>query len=134
MSSTLYIGQLSYDATEDDVARVFRDYNIDYEKISVPYSQEKGRGKGFAFVDLRSHSDVRNALEEMRDVDILGRPVAIVEKRELGSRGGRGGRYDSPRRSRGRDDRRYDRRDDRRRSRSRSRRGRGRDSRSRGRR
>jgi len=128
MSSTLYIGQLSYDATEDDVARVFRDHHIDYEKISVPYSQEKGRGKGFAFVDLRSHSDVRNALEEMRDVDICNRPVTIEEKRELGSRGGgKRGRYESHRRSD-----RHDRRDDRRGGGSRSRR-RGRDSRSRSR-
>jgi len=127
MSSTLYIGQLSYDATEDDVARVFRDHHIDYEKISVPYSQEKGRGKGFAFVDLRSHSDVRNALEEMRDVDIRGRVVFIREKREVGDKGRGRGRYESPRRSD-----RHDRRDDRRGGGSRSRR-RGRDSRSRSR-
>lgn len=116
MSSTIYVGQLSYDATEDDVARVFEEYNLEFDKISVPQDHGKGRSRGFAFVDMRNQDDVQRALQEIGNIEICGRAVFMREKEEKGGKGkggkgkdyGRdrddyrgGGRYDDDRRKGG---------------------------------
>jgi len=117
MSSTIYVGQLSYDATEDDVARVFEEYNLEFDKISVPQDHGKGRSRGFAFVDMRNQDDVQRALQEIGNIEICGRPVFMREKEEKGGKGkggkgkdygrdrddyrGGGGRYDDDRRKGG---------------------------------
>jgi len=132
MSSTIYVGQLSYDATEDDVARVFEEYNFEFDKISVPQDHGKGRSRGFAFVDMRNQDDVQRALQEIGNIEICGRQVFMREKEEKGGKGkggkgkdygrdrddyrGGGGRYDDDRRKggdkgKGKKSDRYDNRD-----------------------
>jgi len=80
MATSIYVGQLSYEATEEDIARVFEDNNFEYERISVPQNHEKGSGKGFAFVDMQSADDVQKALDKIGNVEICGRPVSMREK------------------------------------------------------
>jgi len=109
MATTIYVGQLSFDATEDDVARVFEDYNFEYERISVPQNHEKGSGKGFAFVDMHSADDVQRALDKIGNIEIRGRNVSMREKNA--DKGGKGKSKGKDDYGRGRDDRgggRYD--------------------------
>jgi len=80
MATTIFVGQLSYEATEEDVARVFKENHFQYEKITIPWDYEKGCIKGIAFVDMLSHDDVQQAIFELGNVSIKGRAVQMIEK------------------------------------------------------
>lgn len=80
MATTIFVGQLSYEATEDDVAQVFTDNNFCFEKITIPYDYENECIKGIAFVDMQSAEDVQKAIYEIGNVEIKGRKVQMIEK------------------------------------------------------
>lgn len=49
---TIYIGNLSFQATEDDLKEVFAEYG-EVSRISLPTDRETGRKRGFAFVEMK---------------------------------------------------------------------------------
>ncbi|MEC5126166.1 RNA-binding protein [Verrucomicrobiales bacterium BCK34] len=88
----LYIGNISYDATEIEL----REFLSDYEPIvdlHMPIDRDTGRQRGFAFVTLESKELGDAAVENLDGTDLMGRAVRIREaedRRESGG-GGRGG-------------------------------------------
>lgn len=89
----LYIGNISYDATEIEL----REFLSDYEPIvdlHMPTDRDTGRQRGFAFVTLESKELGDAAVENLDGTDLMGRAVRIREaedRREGGGGGGRGG-------------------------------------------
>ncbi|MDA7926429.1 RNA-binding protein [Verrucomicrobiales bacterium] len=89
----LYIGNISYDATEIEL----REFLSDYEPIvdlHMPTDRDTGRQRGFAFVTLESKELGDAAVENLDGTDLMGRAVRIreAEDRREGGGGGGGGR------------------------------------------
>ncbi|OAQ95661.1 hypothetical protein LLEC1_05788 [Akanthomyces lecanii] len=74
--ATLYVGNLSYDATEEDLQSIFSEYgNVDAIKIAV--DRETGRSRGFAYVKLDSDDGEDAAIEALDGVEFLGRDLRV---------------------------------------------------------
>jgi cold-inducible RNA-binding protein len=91
----IYVGNLSYEATEDDIRNAFAQFG-QVSSVSVIKDRETGRSKGFAFVEMGNDEDGKNAIEGLNLQRIAGRAVTVNEARpreeRSGGGGGRGGR------------------------------------------
>jgi RNA recognition motif-containing protein len=95
----LFLGNLNYDATLDDIRDTFMDFDISIGEVRIVKDQDTGRGKGFAFVDIDPGEPLSLAevVSEIDGAKILGRPVRASEARPRPERGGgdRSDRHDS---------------------------------------
>ncbi|RKF75686.1 Single-stranded TG1-3 DNA-binding protein [Golovinomyces cichoracearum] len=71
----LYIGNLAYATTEDELQDFFKGYKI--ESISIPKNPRTDRPVGYAFVDLSSSAEAERAIEELSGKGILDRKVSV---------------------------------------------------------
>ena len=88
----IYVGNLSYQSTEEDVEAAFAGYGkIDAVRvIADPYT---GRSRGFAFVEMSDDTEAQAAIDAMNGKELQGRPLTVNQARPRGSGGG-GGRRD----------------------------------------
>jgi len=87
---TIYIGNLSFDAEVEDLQGLFREYGS-VSKCVLPLDRETGRKRGFAFVDMASASEETKAIDDLQNVEWMGRSIR-VNKAEPRPSGGGGGR------------------------------------------
>jgi RNA recognition motif-containing protein len=92
---TIYIGNLSYQATEDDLREVFAEYGT-IKRVVLPIDRETGRMRGFAFVEMSEDSQEDMAISELDGAEWMGRPLRVNkakprENRSSSSAGGYGG-------------------------------------------
>ncbi|MBD2329587.1 MAG: RNA-binding protein [Alkalinema sp. CACIAM 70d] len=73
---TIYVGNLSFQATEDDIKEVFAEYGT-VSRISLPMDRETGRKRGFAFVDLSSDAEEDSAIDALDGAEWLGRELKV---------------------------------------------------------
>ncbi|XFA73344.1 RNA-binding protein [Thermosynechococcaceae cyanobacterium Okahandja] len=73
---TLYIGNLSYDATEENLREVFEKYG-EIRRIVLPVDRETGKRRGFAFVELVDESQETAAIEDLDGATWLGRVLKV---------------------------------------------------------
>jgi len=116
MESKLYVGNLSYGATEDQLRELFAQAGT-VASASVITDRETGRSKGFAFIEMSSPSEAEKAIQMFNGYSLDGRDlrVSIARPREErprgfgGERRGGGGGYGGgrDRRSGGGGQRRY---------------------------
>ena len=87
----IYVGNLPYSATEEDVSGLFASYGP-VERVKIITDRETGRSKGFAFVTLGDQSQLNAAIEALNGFDYQGRALRVnaSEPKEAGS-GGFGG-------------------------------------------
>ena len=98
--TNIYVGNLSYDATEQDVRSAFEQYG-QVSSVSIVMDRETGRSRGFAFVEMQSANEAKQAIEGLNLQDIAGRKVTVNEARprtENRGGGGGGGGHGGPRR------------------------------------
>ncbi|PSN18386.1 RNA-binding protein [filamentous cyanobacterium CCP5] len=93
---TIYVGNLSFQATEDDIRDVFNEYG-EVTRISLPTDRETGRKRGFAFVDMAEETHEDAAIAELDGAEWLGRELRVNKARPRnegggGNRGDRGSR------------------------------------------
>ena len=88
---SVYIGNLSYDATEEDLNTVFKDYGT-VKRVQVPTDRETGRPRGFAFVEMNSEEEEDAAIEALDGAEWMGRTLKVNKARPRENRGGGGGR------------------------------------------
>ena len=86
----IYIGNLSYDATEESIRELFEPYGS-VVKVSLITDRDTGRSKGFGFVEMGSKNEGENAINELNGKDLLGRALNVNEARPRESSGDRGG-------------------------------------------
>ena len=87
----IYIGNLSYDATEENIKELFEPFGS-VVKVSLITDRDTGRSKGFGFVEMGSKNEGENAINELNGKDLLGRALNVNEARPREeSSGGRGG-------------------------------------------
>lgn len=87
---TIYVGNLSYDATEEDLRMVFADYG-GVKRVSLPTDRESGRIRGFAFVDMNEEAEEESAIESLDGAEWMGRQLRVnkAKPREDNRGGGR---------------------------------------------
>ena len=89
----IYVGNLSFDATEDDIQQAFSQYGA-VESVNLVTDRETGRPRGFGFVEMPNDSEARAAIEGLNLQEIAGRAVNVNEARPKRDRrqggGGRG--------------------------------------------
>ncbi len=95
----LYVGNLSYATTEDDLRQLFGAYGSP-DSVTVITDRGTGRSKGFGFVEYSKDEEARAAMSALNGREIDGRSLTVSEARPRseasGNRGGgyaRGGRY-----------------------------------------
>ncbi|MBD2105303.1 RNA-binding protein [Leptolyngbya sp. FACHB-261] len=91
---TIYVGNLSYQATEDDIREVFSEYGK-VNRVTLPMDRETGRMRGFAFVEMAKDSEEDTAITELDGAEWMNRQIKVNKARpreEGGSGGGREGR------------------------------------------
>ncbi len=77
----LYVGNLSWNMTEDDLRNLFEQYGT-VTSIKIVKDRETGRSKGFGFVEMENDTEAQNALSSLYDKEILGRKIVINEAQE----------------------------------------------------
>ena len=91
---TIYIGNLSFQAEQEDLVDLFSQYG-EVKKASLPLDRETGRKRGFAFVEMSQDADEQKAIDDLQDVEWMGRMIRVnkATPREGGARGGGRGNY-----------------------------------------
>jgi RNA recognition motif-containing protein len=91
---TIYVGNLSFQAEREDLLDLFGQYG-EVRQCSLPLDRETGRKRGFAFVELTNDADEQKAIDDLQDVEWMGRMIRVnkATPREGGggNRGGGGG-------------------------------------------
>ncbi len=73
---TIYVGNLSFQATEEDLWEVFQDYG-EVVRISLPTDRETGRKRGFAFVEMKEEGTEDRVISELDGAEWLGRELRV---------------------------------------------------------
>ena len=100
MENKLYVGNLSYGTTEEDLNELFAQAGT-VKSVAVIKDRDSGRSKGFGFVEMSSSSEAQKAITMFHGKEFQERTltVNVARPREEQSRGGGGGGYDSRRSS-----------------------------------
>jgi RNA recognition motif-containing protein len=73
---TIYIGNLSYQVTAEDLTEVFSEYGT-VRRVSVPIDRETGRVRGFAFVEMSEDAQEDAAIEALDGAEWMGRQLKL---------------------------------------------------------
>jgi len=90
MSINIYVGNLSFDASESELKSLFEAYGVvDSAKIIV--DQFTNRSRGFGFIEMKNREEGLKAIQELDSKDLGGRSLKVNEARPKNSSGGGGG-------------------------------------------
>lgn len=84
----IFVGNLSYSATEENIRSLFEQYGT-VERANVVIDRETGQSKGFAFVEMSDDAAAERAMTSINGQDLGGRPLTVNEARSKGSGSGR---------------------------------------------
>jgi RNA recognition motif-containing protein len=88
MANNLYVGNMSFSTTEDQLRELFSQYGT-VSKVQVITDRETGRPRGFAFVEMSSGGD--QAIAAVNGMQLDGRTLTVNEAKPREERGGGGG-------------------------------------------
>ena len=80
----VFVSNIPYRATEDDIRKIFEDENIDV--LNVRILMEGDKSKGYGFVDLPDHENVESVVEKMNQVQLMGRTIYVEKARGVQKR------------------------------------------------
>jgi cold-inducible RNA-binding protein len=86
----IYVGNLSYDVTEDEISAEFGVYGR-VESVAIPADRISGRPKGFAFVEMATKSEAEAAITGLNGKTLKDRTIVVNESRPRADN--RGGSY-----------------------------------------
>ena len=86
----IYVGNLSFDTTEDELSAEFGSYGK-VESVAIPTDRVSGRPRGFAFVEMASKSEAEAAIAGLNGTTLKDRTIAVNESRPRADN--RGGSY-----------------------------------------
>ena len=91
MSKKLYVGNLAFQTTSQDLQQLFGQAGT-VESASVIEDRDTGQSKGFAFVEMSTEEEAAAAIEQFNGKEVAGRALKVNEARPRENRGGGGGR------------------------------------------
>ena len=89
---SIYVGNVPFTAEKEDIQELFAYYGA-VARVSLPLDRETGRKRGFAFVDMVNDADEQSAIDDLQDVEWMGRAIRVRKAEPRG-----GGGSDRPRR------------------------------------
>jgi cold-inducible RNA-binding protein len=90
MSMKLYVGNLSFQTSDDDLRDLFAQAGT-VETANVVQDRDTGRSRGFGFVEMASKEEGEAAIQQFNGKEFNGRNLTVNEARPREDRGGRGG-------------------------------------------
>ena len=90
MSTKLYVGNLAFQTTSEDLQQLFAEAGT-VESASVVEDRMTGRSRGFAFVEMSTPEEAAAAIEQMNGREVGGRALKVNEAKPRENRGGGGG-------------------------------------------
>jgi len=99
MNKRLFIGNLPYSTTEDELRAAFEEVGP-VVSTTVVTDRETGRSKGFGFVEMETEEAAASAIEKLNNVELGGRNINVAEahprrpRTDFGGGGGYGGGRD----------------------------------------
>ncbi|BAZ29680.1 RNA binding protein [Cylindrospermum sp. NIES-4074] len=77
---SIYVGNLSYSVTQDDLTQVFSEYGT-VKRVQLPTDRETGRARGFGFVEMESEAAENAAIEGLDGAEWMGRVMKVNKAR-----------------------------------------------------
>jgi RNA recognition motif-containing protein len=90
MAKNIYVGNLVWDATADDLLALFQEHGA-VARAQVITDRETGRSRGFGFVEMDNDAEAQKAIDALNGSNFRGRPLTVNEARPREDRGGGGG-------------------------------------------
>ena len=90
MSMKLYVGNLSFDTTQQDLEKLFAEIGT-VTSTNIIEDRETGRPRGFGFVEMSSKEEGQNAISQLNGKEVDGRQLKVNEAKPQENRGGGGG-------------------------------------------
>ncbi len=90
MSMKLYVGNLSFDTTTQDLEQIFGEIGT-VESSNLIEDRDTGRSRGFAFVEMSSQEEGQNAISQLNGKEVDGRELKVNEAKPQEKRSGGGG-------------------------------------------
>lgn len=91
MATSVYVGNLSYDTTEETLRTLFTEFG-DIEAVRLITDRYTGRSKGFAFVEMSTDEAAQQAIDALNGKEVDGRELKIDKAKPRSDRGRGGGR------------------------------------------
>ncbi len=92
MSMKLYVGNLSFNTSTQDLEKIFGEIGT-VESINIIEDRETGRSRGFAFIEMSSKEEGQNAISQLSGKEVDGRELLVNEAKPRENRAGGGSRY-----------------------------------------
>ena len=90
MSTKLYVGNLSFGTTTQDLETMFGELGT-VQSANLIEDRETGRSRGFGFVEMSSKEEASAAISTLNGKEVDGRALTVNEAKPREDRGGRGG-------------------------------------------
>src|SRR2546422_6630748 len=93
MAKNIYVGNLTWEATADDLLELFGKFGK-VARAQVITDRETGRSRGFGFVEMENDSEAQQAIDALNGFQHENRPLTVNEakpREDRGPRGDRGG-------------------------------------------
>lgn len=87
--TNIFVGNLSYQTTQDEIEAAFAAYGT-VERVSVVRDRDTGQSRGFAFVEMSNAAEATNAINGLNGSELNGRSMNVNEARPREERGGGG--------------------------------------------
>lgn len=88
MGTRLYVGNLSFDSTEESLTAAFSQDSRQVSSVTIMTDRETGQSRGFGFVEMGSEGDAQAAIQAMNGQEVDGRTLRVNEAEERKSGGG----------------------------------------------
>ena len=89
MSTKLYVGNLAFQTTSQELQELFAQAGT-VESASVVEDRDTGRSRGFAFIEMSSEEEANSAIEQFNGKEVGGRALKVNEAKPRENRGGGG--------------------------------------------
>ncbi|MGH9493780.1 MAG: RNA recognition motif domain-containing protein [Candidatus Sulfotelmatobacter sp.] len=87
----LYVGNLSFKATEEEVGALFAEVGVQPDSLTLLRDRFTGQPRGFGFAEIRDDAEAEKAIAALNGKDFLGRALVVNEARPQRESGGGGG-------------------------------------------
>lgn len=91
MATKLFVGNLSFQATDADLADLFSQVGA-VASATIIMDKMTGKSRGFGFVEMTTNQEAQQAVERLNGTELHGRALTVNEAKPQESRGGGGGR------------------------------------------